>query len=65
MIRLALLLAIALLVAGCRVTGGRWVVEEPARTCPGGVINQERRFVDTFTGGRVRTTTVRTDACLN
>ncbi len=65
--RALILIAALLLTAGCRVTGGRWVVEEPvvARVCPGGVINQERRFVDTFAGGRVRNTVVRTDACLN
>ena len=51
--RALILIAALLLTAGCRVTGGRWVVEEPvvgARVCPGGVINQERRFVDTFRG---------------
>jgi hypothetical protein len=67
MTRAVILVAVLLLAAGCRVSGGRWVVEEPVpvRVCPGGVINQERRFVDTFVGGRVRNTVVRTDACLN
>jgi hypothetical protein len=67
MSRVAILIVVLLAASGCRVTGGRWVAEEPvvARNCPGGVIAQERRFVDTFVGGRVRNTVVRTDACLN
>jgi hypothetical protein len=61
--RIALLIVL-LLTTGCRVTGGRWV-EDDARRCPGGVINSERRVVDTWVGGRVRTTILRNDACLN
>jgi hypothetical protein len=60
----AAVLLVVLLSSGCRVTGGRWV-EDDARRCPGGVINSERRVVDSWVGGRVRTTTTRTDACVN
>ena len=67
MTRAAILLAALMVLGACRVTGGRWVAEEPVATrhCPGGVVNTERRFVDTWVGGRVRNTVVRTDACLN
>lgn len=44
----------------CRTVGGRWV-EETA--CPGGDIRTERRIVDTLPD-RTRTTTIRTNACL-
>lgn len=64
MIRVLALIGIVLLSSGCRVTGGRWV-EDDARRCPGGVINSERRVVDSWVGGRTRATTTRTDACIN
>jgi len=56
---------LGILLGGCRVTGGRWVVEDVERKCRGGVINTEKRITDTFIGGRVRNTTIRTDACLD
>ena len=59
-----MLALIALVTSGCRLTGGRWVVEEETR-CKGGVITTERRMVDTFHGGRVRNTTERTSTCLD
>ena len=59
---MSLLIVAVLLLPGCRVTGGRWVVEE---RCPGGVVNTEKRTVDTWVGGRVRNTVTRTDSCMN
>jgi hypothetical protein len=60
-----MLTLIALVASGCRFTGGRWVVDEEVRKCRGGVINTEKRITDTFINGRVRNTTIRTDACLD
>ena len=60
----ASLLVMLLLATGCRVTGGRWVVEEE-RKCRGGVITTEKRITDTFVMGRVRNTVIRSDACLD
>lgn len=65
MIRSIVLVVIALLCCSCRITGGRWVVDDVERRCPGGVVNTEKRMVDTWVGGRVRNTTIRTDACMN
>ena len=62
--RVALVLA-CLLLSGCQVTGGRWVVDDVSRKCRGGVINIEKRITDTYITGRVRNTTIRTDACLD
>jgi len=65
LLRISSLIAIAgLLVSGCQVVGGRWVVDDKVR-CRGGVINSEKRITDTFINGRVRNTTIRTDACLD
>lgn len=61
--RVVVVLALVALT-GCRFTGGRWV-EDDARRCRGGVINTEKRITDTFITGRVRNTTIRTDACLD
>ena len=61
--RIALVL-LCVLLGGCRFTGGRWV-EDDVKRCRGGVINTEKRITDTFINGRVRNTTVRTDACLD
>lgn len=63
--RVVVLLAVLLATVGCRVTGGRWVVEDDPKRCRGGVINTEKRITDTFITGRVRNTTIRTDACLD
>jgi len=60
----ALIVAL-LLTTGCRITGGRWMPDEVERRCKGGVINTEKRMTDTFINGRVRNTTIRTDACLD
>ena len=59
MLKLAAILAL-LTLTDCRVIGGRWVEEQP---CPGGNINTERRVIDTLPD-RTRTTTIRTNACL-
>lgn len=65
-VRVAVMLAlITLVTSGCRLTGGRWVVDEDPKRCRGGVINTEKRITDTFITGRVRNTTIRTDACLD
>jgi hypothetical protein len=61
----ALLFVVLLFAGGCRLQGGRWVVDDVERRCKGGVINTEKRITDTFIGGRVRNTTIRTDACLD
>lgn len=61
---IVMLALVALTASGCRFTGGRWV-EDDARRCRGGVINTEKRITDTFINGRVRNTTIRTDACLD
>jgi hypothetical protein len=61
---IVMLALIALAASGCRFTGGRWV-EDDVRRCRGGVINTEKRITDTFINGRVRNTTIRTDACLD
>lgn len=63
--RIVVVLLIALTAASCRFTGGRWVVDEEVKRCRGGVINTEKRITDTFINGRVRNTTIRTDACLD
>jgi len=63
--RIALVLAACLLLSGCQITGGRWVVDDVSRKCRGGVINTEKRITDTYITGRVRNTTIRTDACLD
>ena len=57
--------ACVFVLGGCQLVGGRWVVDEPARVCRGGVINSEKRITDTFVAGRVRNTVIRTDACLD
>jgi len=64
MMRVVVCILCILLFSGCRVTGGRWV-EDDVKRCRGGVINTEKRITDTFIGGRVRNTTIRTDACLD
>lgn len=51
-----------LLTAGCRGERLEWV--RPVAECPGGKVNTERKIVDTLPGGRVRSTTMRADACL-
>jgi len=61
----AVVVILCILTSGCQVTGGRWVVDAPAQKCKGGVINTERRVTDTWVGGRVRNTVIRTDACLD
>jgi PBP1b-binding outer membrane lipoprotein LpoB len=63
--RLAMVLLAGLLLTGCR--GGRWVedVEVPVVKCRGGTVNTERRVTDVTVLGRTRTTTTRTDACLD
>jgi hypothetical protein len=62
---IVMLALVALTASGCRFTGGRWVVDEDVKRCRGGVINTEKRITDTFINGRVRNTTIRTDACLD
>ena len=59
---LAIVTLVGLLLAGCRVQGGRFVVDEP---CPGGRIDTERRVTDQLPQGQVRTTSVRSNLCLN
>ena len=68
MTRLVMVLLITLGVMGCR--GGRlaWVEEEAAPVaarCRGGTVNTERRVTDVSVLGRTRSTTYRTDACLD
>jgi len=63
--RTAAVILCILVLCGCRVTGGRWVDDVEVPKCRGGVINTEKRVTDTWIGGRVRNTTVRTDACLD
>jgi hypothetical protein len=61
-----MVLLIGLVMTGCR---GRWVEDDVAviaPSCRGGKINTERRVTDTSPiTGRIRTTTLRTDACLD
>jgi hypothetical protein len=63
--RLAMVLLTGLLMTGCRA--GRWVedVEVPVVKCRGGTVNTERRVTDITVLGRTRTTTTRTDACID
>ena len=49
-----------LLLTGC--VGDRLVREG---TCPGGRVDIEKRVVDTNAMGRIRNTTIRTNACLD
>lgn len=75
MTKLAALLLIGLAMTGCR-NNGRWawvedepvvapiVAPAPAR-CKGGTVNTERRVTDVNVLGRTRSTTYRTDACLD
>ena len=58
-----IVLALAMVITGCRTTGTRWVQEEVI-SCPGGRIDTQRRITDTLPGGRTRSTLIRTNACL-
>ena len=62
---LAIAMLIALALGGCRIQGGRFVVDEVEKPCPGGRIDTERRITDQFPQGQVRTTTIRSNMCLD
>jgi len=65
MIRLATVVVLAMLMAGCRTGRWAWVEETTPIKCRGGTINTERRVTDVGVYGRTRTTTYRTDACID
>jgi hypothetical protein len=70
MTRLAAVVVIAMLMVSCRSGRLAWVDEEPivapvVAKCRGGTVNTERRVTDVNVLGRTRSTTYRTDACLD
>ena len=60
----ALLLTVCFSLVGCKVTGGRWVIEGE-QVCRSGLVTTERRITDTSIHGRVRNTIERTNTCLD
>jgi hypothetical protein len=66
--RVVVVLACILSIAGCRSGRMAWVEDVPVvaeKTCRGGTINTERRVVSSTIVGTVRNTTTRVDACLD
>jgi len=69
-VRFATVIVLAMLMASCRSGRWAWVEDEPppvpiVAKCRGGTINTERRITDVGIAGRTRTTTLRTDACID
>ena len=62
---LATAMLVVLLLGGCRIQGGRFVVDEEKPPCPGGRLDTERRITDQLPHGQVRTTTIRSNLCLD
>jgi len=71
-VRFATVIMLAMLMVGCRSGRWAWVEDEPppipvpvVEKCRGGTFNTERRVTDIGVAGRTRTTTLRTDACID
>jgi hypothetical protein len=71
MMRLAAVVVLAMLMVSCRSGRWSWVDDEVpvaapiVAKCRGGTVNTERRVTDVSVLGRTRSTTYRTDACLD